>query len=425
MISASQLLAWGDLEERRRRAHRGGLSALPAWVKAAVAGGVLAAEISRRLGAFGDTFDPMSASSLYLVAVVVANTVVLFGASFRMYWRRDAALLARLAVPGEALFRVSLVRSTRAAAYVLLAMWVAAIPIAVLGYAEIAGRHVVVALVAFLVSGLLGPAVSLGAGAIVASNKAQAVIDSFGGEFQAPKTTWLGLLPGMAGTALALLVTSTASFAVADPSADVTGLIVLGSSAAVSLLAVLWALAKAPVVMELAVREVSALDQERLAHIDLSAPSAIERAWFSLTLGGSARRVADKDARLSRRRYPSPYFLGAIGTLVLWIFAAVRPDSVYVWSGAILGCLAVYSVIMARRLVSPPVENPRYLRTLAVKSSDVSGAKRSQVLLRAIVFTAVGGAPLVVVASEPILAAVIVAGAFLVSVAGGFAATSR
>jgi hypothetical protein len=419
------LLRWGDLDQARRLSQRSGIAALPAWATAGVAGIALGAEIARRVGAFGTASDPAGASGLFLVAVVVANTIVLFGASFRMYWRRDSALLSRLAIPGEALFRVALVRSVRSASLVLLACTLAAIPMAIWGDIEIAGRHMAVALVACLISGLFGPAVSLLAGGVVASNKAQAVIESFGGEFSAPKTTWLGMLPGFAGAGLALVVTSTSSFAVGDPTATQRSLIVLGSSAAFSVLAVLWALARASVVMALAVREVSALDQERLAHVDLSKPSPLERTWFSMTLGTSARRVADKDARLSRRRYPSPYFLGILGILALWGLAAGRPDSVYVWSGAILGCLAVYSVVMAWRLVAPPIENPQYLRTLAVSANDVSSAKRSQIGLRSVVFILVGGAPLVVLASQPIVAAVIVSVAFVVSLTGGFLATSR
>ena len=48
---------------------------------------------------------------------------------------------------------------------------------------------------------------------------------------------------------------------------------------------------------------------------------------------------------------------------------------------------------MARRLVAPPVEIPRLLSTLPIAPADPRAAKRAAVLLRALAWSAPGGAP--------------------------------
>jgi hypothetical protein len=417
MISARELIAWGDLDERRRRAARRGIAALPPWVSALACGAALLGEIARRLS---QSDSDGGASALYVSAAAGANLIVLFGAPFRLFWRRDSSLLARLAVPGEALFRAGLVRSVRAAAAVALAMVVAAAGFAIWGSADIALRHLAIAGGGFLFAGFLGPALALAAGAIVASDKAQAVLESLGGEFRAPRTSWLGVLPGFAGAALALWATAIAPWGSGDEPVGGSGVALLAGAAVVCVIAAGWALAVAPRVGGAALREVAALDQQRLAHVDRSTPSAIERAWFSLTLRGAAHLVADKDASLLRRRYPSPYVVTALGIVICWILAFTRPQSVYVWSAAILGGLAVYAVIMARRLTLPPVEIPRLLRALPLSRAEVVWAKRSQAVLRAFMSVGVAGAPLVILAEQPLLAGAIVAVSAGVALVGGW-----
>ncbi len=420
MITARELLAWGDLDQARRRRARRGLGALPSPAVAVLGGLALFAELTRRLAGGG---SPAGASAVFVTAATAVDLIVMFGAPFRLFWRTDTSMLARLAIPGEALFRVGMIRCVRAALLASLALAIGALPFAVWADGAFAARHLAIAGVGFLAAALMGPAVALAAGAIVASDKAQAVLESFGGEIRAPSTSWLGILPGFAGAALVLWSTGLAGWAAGGSAPGGHPAIALGAAAGVCVAAGGWALATASRITGAAFREVAALDQQRLAHIDRSTPSAIERGWFSL-LGAGARLVAIKDASLSRRRYPSPYFLGALGMLACWILAIARPASVHAWTAAILGGLAVYSVIMARRLVSPPIELPRFARTLAISRADATAAKSGQAILRAVVWIGAGGAPLIALSSERLIAALIIGACALISLAGGLAAVS-
>lgn len=425
MIDGRRLLAWGDLDERRRRGRRRGVRRLPPLAQAAIAGALLAGEIARRVaGAEGASERAAAvggASQLWIAAVVALSAVLVFGAPFRLYWRRDSALLARLAIPGRALLGLALARTGRAVALAALPAACGALALGALGGWELALRHLAVLAAGAAGGFALGPAAAVAAGAIVASDRAQALIDSFGGELQAPKTSWLGALPGFAATAVALVVIALAPWAVGGRPPGGSGVAILVGGIAVPLATLAWAWAVADRVLLAAVREVAALDQEILAHVERSTASPLERAWARLTCGPRARILFDKDARLSRRRYPSPYFLFPLGVLALWILAAARPASLLPWAGVLLASLAVYAIIMARRAQVPPIEEPRFLATLALAPADVRRGKRSPVLLRALVVFGLGGGPVVARADSTWAAALLVLSAAAVALAFGLA----
>jgi hypothetical protein len=423
-VTGRGLLAWGDREERRRRRARAGPASLSPWVWSAAGGALLFAEVARRLGAFTGAEPALeSASHTWLAACLAAHIIVFFGAPFRTYWRHDSALLARLPIPGAALFRLALLRSLRATARVLVPCAAGALAFGPFVAWEAALRHLALAAIAAAGAGLLAPAVALAAGAAVASDKADALMESFGGEFRAPRTTWLGALPGLGATAVAVALLAASPWALGGRAVGGEA-VTFGLGLLVPLAAIAWALARADRIMRAALREVSALDQERLAHVDRSTPSRIERAWFGAVLGGPARLVAHKDASLSRRRYPSPYFLFPLGIAALWVLAAARPGDLLAWSAAILACLGAYAAVMARRLVSPPVEQPRLLRSLPIPPAAVVAAKRWQVALRVLLFSVAGGAPLVARAPDPAIAAAVVAAVAAASLAAGLVAAS-
>jgi hypothetical protein len=427
MITARRLLEWGDLEDRRRRDARHALARIPPWLVSGLAGLLFAAEILRRTGALGQAAAAGGTSDgavrLWLAITSAAHVLVLFaGGPHRLYWRRDAALQARLPIAGGPLFRLAVLRTARSAARAALPCAMAALAFAPALGLDAAGRLLALVVAAALSAGLLGPSVALLAGAVVASDRAQALLGEVAGEFKAPRTSWLGILPGVAGAALILLLVALSSWAV-DPAAS-------SPRAEVALIGALllppiltrWALSAADRVMPAALREVSALDQERLAHVDRSKASPLERAWFAALLGPRARRLADKDARLTRRRFPSPYFLGPLGVAVLWILAFTGGASALPWAGVILFALALYAVIMARRLLSPPVELPRLLRTLPIAPSEAGSAKRAAALLRALTWLVVGGVPFAIRSPEPLAAWVMVVLATLVAAIGGILA---
>jgi hypothetical protein len=424
MISARRLLEWGDREERRRRQARHALARIPPWLVSGLGGAVLAAEILRRTGLFGDAVTGGAtvggALRLWLAVTAALHVLVLFGSPHRMYWRRDAALLHRLPIAGGPLFRLALLRSSRAAARAALPCALGALAFAPALGGEAAARLIALVVAAGLAAGLLGPAAALLAGGVVASDQAQAMLGQFSGEFSAPRTSWLGILPGAVGAGLVIFLVLLQPWAIGASSSG-TGAIALACAIGLPLIAAAWSLSAADRVLPAALREVSALDQVRLAHVDRSTASRLERLWFAL-LPPRPRRLADKDARLARRRFPSPYFLGPLGVLVLWIMAAAGGADSISWAGVVLFGLAAYAVLMARRLVSPPIELPRLLPPLPLSPGEVARAKRAPVLLRALVWSAVGGVPFALVSPEPLAAWLVVAGAVLVAAAGGILA---
>lgn len=423
MIAARRLLAWGDLDEQRRRRARPGPASWPPLLWSVLVGLALGAEVLRSLGVFGAgargdaTF--VGASRLWLAVLIAGHTLVVFGTPFRMFWRRDAALLGRLPLHGRPLFAVALVRTARATAMALVPVAIAAVAFGPWLAWEATARHLALAVVVALWAALLAPAAALAAGAMVTSEKAAALFGAMGGEFQAPKTSWLGILPGLTATGLALLAIASADWIVgADHTAIGAPLPVLAAAAALPIAAILWAWSAADRVLLAATREVAALDQERLAHVDLTRPTAADRLVMG-RLSPAARLVYDKDARLLRRRFPMPYFLGALGVLVSWILAAVRPGDLLVWAAAITAGLGLYGVIMARRLVAPPTEKPAFLRTLPVGAAAVR-AKRLHALAWIATYPLLAAIPCAARAEQPVLAAVVL-GLVLLAAAGAAA----
>ncbi|HTE53591.1 MAG TPA: hypothetical protein VK698_22200 [Kofleriaceae bacterium] len=425
MISARRLLAWGDLEDRRRRVARRPLARISPWLVSGLAGILFVAEVLRRTGALtgGDGAEgDAGALRLWLALTAGVHVLVLFGSPHRLYWRRDAALQGRLPIAGGPLYRLTLLRSARAAGRAALPCAMAALAFAPALGAAAAGRLIALVGAAALTAGLLGPAAALFAGAVVASDKAQAMLGQIGGEFQAPRTSWLGIVPGAVGAALVVLLVALEPWAVGAAQDPARAGIALGAALLVPLAAGAWSLVAADRVLPAALREVSALDQVRLAHVDLSTASRLERLWFRALLAARPGRLADKDARLSRRRYPSPYFLGPLGAAILWILAATGGEGALPWAGVILFGLAAYAVLMARRLVAPPIELARLIGALPLSPADVRAAKRAPVLLRALTWTAVGGVPFALGSTEPLAAWLLVVGALLVAAAGGVVA---
>lgn len=432
MMTARRLLeAEARVRRRRRATKRSLLGRLPAAAVAAVVAALLAAELHRRLGGFGQAAAGQSTFTgtvrLWLAAVLAGHTLVVFGAPHRLFWREDSAFLSRLPIAGSVYLRAALWRSMRSAALVSLPCAAAAVTfVPAVGWPAILRMECLVVM-AFAWAAFLGPAAAVAAGAVVASDRAQAVIGQMGGEFAAPRTSWLGILPGVTASALVVIAVFLIDWMVA-PSSQLLmrGFVVVGGAVVIAGAAAAAALNRADAIIPDAVREVAALDVERLAHVERSTPSPIERLWFAWTTGSrGARLVADKDASLLRRRHPSAYVLGPVGVLIVWGMAAFGGGGALPWAGAVLGSLAAYSVMMAGRATRPPVEIPRLLGSLPVGTGQAVRGKRAQVLLRAVMWILVGGVPLAIANTEDaVLGWSLVGGAFVVAVVGGLAAVA-
>jgi hypothetical protein len=412
-MTPAELRRWAALDDRRRRQARRGLGALPPLVWALVAGAAIGAWVW-----LGARDDAGSGSARLIVAAAALFAVVLCGAPFRLFWRRDSPLLARLPLTGRALFSLALTRSLVAAGLVAVALAPGVIALAVAAPA-LGGRHAALVGALFALAGLAGPAAALAAGAIIASDRAHAALASLSGEFAAPPTVWLGALPALTATAQVLLAIDLAGWAGGGAPVIGDAIALLSIAAAGSLAAALWAHAIADRVMPGALREVAALDRERLAHVDRSTPSHLERAWARLTLRApGAALVFDKDARLGRRRYPSPYFLGPLGVVVSWLLL-LGGDDTRGWSLALVTGLAAYAALMARRALVPPIELPRLGPTLAIAPAEADRAKRAAAALRAVTWIGMAGGPLVVAQPGPLVIGWVAAAAVIPLVAAG------
>jgi hypothetical protein len=408
-ISTRRLLHWGDLDERRRRRT---LRVAPLrWVvRAAVAGG-LAAWVWREA-----RLDPVVASRIVLAAVVAAYSWVMLATPFRMYWRVDSPLLARLPVPGRVLFDVALIRSIRAAGGAAVVVAPAAVALGTVA-TELAVRHLAVVSAVAAAAALLLPAVALGAGALVAGGKASALMRAVGGvDVPAPPTAWLGVLPGLAAAAVVLAVIAAARWAVGAAETEIgPAAPVLGGLAGGSVVAALVARRAARAVMPQAVREVAALDVQRLAHLEIHPPTALERA-IGGRLGDRARLIHGKDARLIRRRFPMALVAGATATAAWWIVGAARPASAWLWAGTIGAAFAGYGLLMAWRLVSRPIELG-FVATLPIGRADLIGAKLAYLTTWVMVYPLLA-APVLAWRIGPGVAAAVVAGAIATAAAG-------
>lgn len=417
-LSFDRILAWADREDGRRRRRAPFPFSLPRWVLALALGAVTAAEVARRAAE-----SAQEASTLWGLAAGAAVTAAAMGAPFRLYFRHDAALLLRLPIPGRAFFIAGLWRSARASARALVFSFPGAVVLALVVDLGLAIRLGAVVTAGALAAATLAPAAALAAGSLVASDRAQAAIDHFTGEVRAPPTAYLGLLPGVAAAAIALAAIFSSGWA-RDGEASAAP-VVLAALAMLGGAAALWAARAAPRAMPAALREVSALDRERLAHVERVGPSALERAWGRVAArGAGGRRVYDKDATLLRRRYPMVYVASAVGILALWVVAAARPDGHDTWAAGIMAALGVYAFAVGRRLWRPPVEIPRFLRSLAVAPGAARAAKRAAASLRVIGPALFGAAPAVARAEDPLAALAAVGGVAAASLIGAAAAAA-
>jgi len=382
-VTSRELIRWSALHEAR--SHRGIFRS--SFAIACLAGAALAGWIAWRAGA-----NPISASRSWLAGTIVAFALAFMRVPFHLYWRADAALLAQLPIEGGPLFDAALWRCIRAALATTLAVAIGAAPLADIS-TEMFVRHLAIAGALGLTAALFMPAVATFAASLVAISQTDRIaalrvatgIDSehaartttTSTQPPAPSTAALGALPGFASTLVIVAVLLISAWLVGGVPA-VPPAIVLGSLAGVSVVAILATRASAPRVMGTILRDVSALDRQRLAMLEIHPPTAVERAIAQLI--GDAALPYSKDARLMRRRYPMAFALGALVFLVLAIIGLARPDDPTPWLTAILVGAAVYGLAVAGRLFRPPIELTRMSLTLPISAAARARAKLAWVI---------------------------------------------
>jgi hypothetical protein len=154
---------------------------------------------------------------------------------------------------------------------------------------------------------------------------------------------------------------------------------------AAALAAAIGARITAPRVFATILRDVSALDRQRLATLEIRPPTAIERAVARLL--GDAALPYTKDARLMRRRYPMAFALGALAFVVLAIMGLARTPLSYVI--VVAAGAALYAGALAGRLARPPIELPRLSATLPIAPPARRRAKLAWIVTWSLVFVVV------------------------------------
>jgi len=417
-MSGRELIRWSSLHEAR--SHRGILGS--PLVIALLAGGALAAWIAWRSGA-----SPISASRSWLAGTLVAFALAFMRVPFHLYWRADAALLAQLPIDGGPLFDAALWRCIRAAAATTLAVAIGAAPLAQFSI-EMLIRHLAVASALGVTAALFMPAVATWAATLVAISQTDRIaalrvatgIDSgatprtASTQPPAPSTAALGALPGFASTLVIVAVLLISGWLVGGATA-VSPAIIFGALAGASILAIVATRASAPRVMGQILRDVSALDRQRLANIEVHPPTAVERAIARLI--GDAALPYSKDARLMRRRYPMAFALGALVFLVLAIIGLAQPDDPTPWLTAVLVGAAIYGLAVAGRLFRPPIELARLSLTLPISPASVRRAKLAWVIGWWAIFVAAPGLFASLRQPEPLIGLALLGGGTLVVLA--------
>lgn len=381
-MTSRELIRWSLRHEQRARS-------APWLIAPVLAGAALAAWVAWRAEA-----GAVAASHAWLAGATLAYALAFMRVPFHIYWRSDAALLAQLPIEGRPLLDAAIVRCVRAAAGTTIAALIGALPL--LWRTGGFGRHAAYAGVLGAAAALLLPGVTVGAAALVAQGdaalrtatalggapvRAPAAASAAGGAPSSPAAV-LGALPGFVAAVVITAVLYVAGWLTggSDPAP-----VVLGALAAVSVAAIIAARAGAGV-MARVLRDVSALDRQRLATLEIKPPTPIEQAIAGLL--GRAALPYRKDARLVRRRYPMAFALGALLFIILAIVGLAQPADPTPWLAIAIGGAAIYAVVLEGRLRRAPIELPRLSATLPLGPGALARAKRAWLLGWWLVFVA-------------------------------------
>lgn len=330
-----------------------------------------------------------AASERWVVVAIGVLATLALAIPQQMFWRPDAAILARLPITGQALLGAALRDVAVSAAQALVALLVVAAPLAVWS-PERLGRHVVVAVGGTTLTGALVAAVGVAAAAMVGAALARApalaaTARELGAQASAPATGWLGILPGLAAAGALTAVVLSRPY-VRDGAITTAGdaRVLLGVAALVALGALALS-TRATAGMAIALREVAALDRLRLAHLEIQPPSAVERMLIA-RLAPAGARLLHKDARLMRRRYPMAWIVGAAtwGAGAIVAMGAVASPTAWLLATGLLA--GAYLATLGGRLAHAPIELPRLLAMMPVPLAAAARAKRAWLLGWLLVF---------------------------------------
>jgi hypothetical protein len=414
-VNSRELIRWQGLAESRARSFL-----TSSFVLALIAGGAIAGWVAWR-----QDVSPLAGSNAWFAVTLVAFATAFMRVPFHIYWRHDASLLAQLPIEGASLFDAALLRCVRAAVSTTIAVAIGAIPIATIS-TEIYLRHVAMAAALGTAAAGLIPAVAIWAAQLVAIGQRDDRIQrarAAAGITQTPAHHRDALVRcRLASTFIFVGVILGYRWLTARDS-DIPTPLVLAAIAGISIVALLATRRSAPRMMGTILRDVSALDRQRLAHLEIRPPTGIEKLIGGM-LGAGALPYS-KDARLVRRRYPMAFVLGALAFLVLGIVGVAEPDDPGPWMTVTLAGAAAYGVVLAGRLRIKPIELPRLTSTLPIEHGVITRAKVAWIIGWWTIFVAVPGVFAVVRQADVVPYAALLGGATVVVFAAAIAYARR
>jgi hypothetical protein len=360
-MTPSQLMRWSALAETRARST---LSLIAPFAF----GGALAAWVAWR-----SSISFATGSHAWTALTVLSFAVAFMRVPFHLYWRPDASLLAQLPIDGKALLAPALSRCVRAAFAQTLAVCIGAAPLFAYDV-PLALHHLALAGALGAATALFMPSVALFGATVVALSPDRT-----------QTAPMLGALPGFAGTAVIIAVFLVASWLTggepAAPPPIIFAILLAGSA-----LAFIATLSSAPRYMGQILRDVSALDRQRLATLDIKPPTGIESAVANML--GEGALPYRKDARLMRRRYPMAYALGSLAFIVLVVVGISQPDDPLPYLIATIGGGVAYALALRSRVWSPPIELARLSASLPIAPQAIARAKHAWILAWLTIFIA-------------------------------------
>ena len=302
-----------------------------------------------------------------VTAAYLAAAWVILGAPWRMLWRAETSMFARLPIAGVAMYRLLALRSARAAAWAAVA------------FAATADLRVLpTGMAALAIAIPIAPAATVVGVAMAGSRRVDAALAEGAGA-GGGGTMWITLLPALAWFGLcAALHDGLLALAIAACAA--IALHFAGEHLATSLL---------PRVIAR-----YGLARVRLAHVDLVTARGLEALWGRIA-AGPAMLVYRKNVALLRRRFPVYYIVAGAAILTEWGTAIARPHQTFWICAVCTACITASAVTLARCGVRPPIEYERLRRTLPLARTTYARAGGAYLLWRAVVPIALGIAPLV------------------------------
>lgn len=414
-MTSRELIHWSQQHDRRARR-------FPAILVPALLGIAFAAWVAWRASA-----GASAASHAWLAGALIGFGVAFLRVPFHIYWRSDAALLAQLPIEGEAIFDAALVRCIRGALATALVVGIGAVPLAIDFGTDALLAHLAFGGALAAAAALLIPAVTVGAAGLVVEGGAASALRTATALAGAPASTpkpaeaqppvsqsaVLGALPGLAAAVVLAAAVYVAPWLLGE---DRPAPIVLAIVAAISIVGGLAARGKSAV-MGRVLRDVSALDRQRLATLEVLPPTAIERLIAGLI--GDAALPYRKNAQLMRRRFPLAFALGALDFIVLVVVGIVAPVDPTPWLMVAFIGAAAYAIVLATRLRQAPIELARLSATLPLTPRAHARARLAWIVGWWIVFVAVPGAFAALRQVEPMLGLALLGSTSLIVIVAG------